>query len=1059
MVSTRRSTRVKKVDLAPAAPETVIHRPLSVDEIRHLLESKAAPFDFKWLDVISSAFTMGDLARAENACIVYAKLCVVHPLGIRDSVTETQFEWLKRNLSLLSLRSQQQLLTEILSQIESVVLSDLALARLFLAITPVIGRSHALILGLCKRHREQTLDWLISSEKHLDSNLLLSVIERIGVRDSAAFLVRWMSVPSISSIVESVVKRDLHSIEHAVSAIFFVQVVTYHGIKSSMPSLLQVVLEALSRLVSCIPAAPVSLTPIVADRGQLICCDSCPSSKVNRNLPAHALERMGFFECGNCHNIFSCECDQCGSSVLRVESARLCWSCSYRFMASEFSGDVEMMSSMDSEMVSWLLVLSCMDESAAVEFVSEYIPSIPKPKISSSAESSGVTVSRDFAYQLLLGLFLRDRATRITTMIVRSLIVSSPSVPAIKALCCIVTAHEFSCLAQAIVDYAVGALYTSTCTKTVNACVSLLSSVDDESVLPTSTVIETVASMNMFGLSSKRLIITKLVDSRIEQPGVLDALLQYMSLDERWDFQALFEVFMDKLNRSWHNEIKHVCELVEHSLVLRPLLCRLIDPCMITRDNYCGYVLKECRWNDQLMTLIPALIQDEEWSGLASLLLRSDQPVILASQVRSIVTDHVVPCLVSGSSSSVRSASQLLAAFAEKSLIDRSYIEQVIGRFKSDLAHPQKQLRSAWILSTLIQTLGPYESIAEEIVNYSVSNPAGLFGPVCFVACNEQLRERIISMPAFQSLISNSLKSDDTNLRLRALDTLNSIMTAALSQSTPTRHSARPDGGVKCRSLSQFYSPIVADDFLFCSNKIALVAKSLECLARMDQLGIVNRRSLPPLYFNRYVLPILSGDTTDVNMYAWQLYKEVRDSSTSVYGNFFTEFKRLCVPSADAIVNSAYRLVEGVFSSESKKEECRKLTSLALNELVACQSNDLIPFYIAVVASGAAHVAEERASVIDTVKSRPELADFVRDFVLAEVTTAKVQRDRLSLVDDIVQRFHAGQAGPVVEEFVQIRKRPRTAQRGAPPKTKKRKVETISDSEYTDGGSDSEDAN
>jgi hypothetical protein len=1011
-------------------------------------------------------------------CIEYSKKCSLNKLHCDDSVTENQMEWLKTYWQDIGFAGKlTSVLEGIRMHVQAQALPDLAVARLLstlfgiLDTQPVMERIVTrLLVAMMDCHRESVLDELVArTDDKLNTTLVLSVIEAVGCREGARLIARILE--TLKTRI-SEISNHIYSIQHGASAAFTIQVIAYHlarQLPESAPYCQQI-LELIERYLLSGSDEGGSLLgcELVPCGDEVYKCSECSTDgpiHLIRELPEAELSAIDKFRCKVCSNIFSSNCSQCASCP--VESC--CWGCGYRLIAVAQTGDESFRRTVDERLLGAVLVLSAIECDGGKKFTAEFFAMIDKGlgisfSSSKNEKTFSLSVSDSFASNLFSKLVLKDRMEAIGLMVVRALLAAPPTAPGLRAM-----SHSgpWPAVGQAITGYAWSAISTHWQSSRIQtAALSLLTDPTD--------LVSALQFSNSF--SAKKMIVKRLFCDPVDV-SVVESVIAYIVLEERWETEALFDTAMEGLNGFWKSQplsqnirdhFSKIFGIVSQNVCLGDSFLLKVDAGVVVNlftPPLAVSMLLELREDiDLFLPLIPDLLANGDLKSVLWLVWKSGEKILTQNQVRTVLVDTVLPGLVRGGSATVRASAMLLAALAVKKYVCyEQTVLPAIERFEKELP----EIRSFWVLSSIVEIIA-----LPELVDKLMTNKCPV-GAVSFMASNPTLSDSIMSRPEFDLSVKESLAS------VRTLDALIHIMESAIrrvSVVVEEDSSSRPDGGVRCRQLSKLFPVISSDDFLFSKNAM-LSSKSLKAIGLMDRLGIVNRRSLLPLLFARYVLSVpleikedIDDDTVELNALAWEMFKKIRDPNSGfspIIPAVISIVKRMIGDDQLLASNSAFRLSQTVlFAENARKDDMRNTMECLMNELekISNEHDGFSAFIVACVLNAVSVCPDLKPRVEERANGRDAFSFEFLAAELAKSSGSKRPWERFETTTEIVKKFMLKtlvvneDENNAVEDALPVRapKRRRSStekpQRQKAAKKLKRKSKPVSDHEYTDGG-------
>ena len=1086
-------------------------------------------------------------AEGRLAIVLYSRLCCLDATLCSDSLTEAY-------LSFLSLTggADPDVIAAMKRHLAQRRFSDIGMARLVSLGFAWISESAAaieLLVGVLTEYNseysEMVFEKLSLSIPSLSARVLVDFLvatvqaivyrQSEGLREAHRFVARihnrLVACPEIvySDLMKELLRFHLDA-KSAVQKLFIFQALSLHIVKAVLAGHLLAIAGTLGEGIAKVTARsdtddtallPCPLYPVGDGRPDVQTCgdEHCPGATVTTRGRATNLEKFGLFKCFFCENIFSSDCNQCGTCPVRVGAAasRSCWGCGYRLIASGELGDSVVGESVDEITTAFGLVLAAISgtsedpvwdslssaEPAKLFCLETLVNSHPELQgqfapvrqslITNVQEDTAAALpqflpSNEFVSSVIHKLFIRDKLKRLSTdLLSKALMAIPPSAASLRALANFPPAREDFCLA-------VLATMDVTNVRLVNAAVSLVEALPGchEGVL-------SLLLSHKLSITTKKLIFKVLAGGG--RRDFDDSLIGYVLLDEvvPQDATALFDQLVDAMVAQWTAEpdrsLRGMASLaveMERNWTFRDRFSAKIPQSLVLRLVHDESVPLKLKLAAVDVLTARSEDPDDMWSllvhPLTELLTAATDSETRASCIRAmthcfpphptdIVYSHLIPFLVTENSAVVRASCHLI------SRCNSSTVPELLGRFR--LNNPenddQATLRAAWVLASFAEVGGLHSvATATEVAEYvfaDLDNLESRIPLIGFLARNSAVREGLIARPEFAEMINRTLSSE--SLAVRGLEVLVGVMESVSPQSPDVpSETSRPSAGVSCRPFSQFFSPVC--QFVNASSNSFSIRLALRTLELMDQLGIVNRRSLPPVFLARHVLSLQQnghldfGDAEQVNMYAFKLFVATSDNNMHhCIPNLLVELRNRLEPNASGAVNAVIRFVEFAFPPSNlfvRKDDSKLILKLLFDQLksvadLAC--GDGFAFFVAAsLAIGLKRLPEERPGIVKQISHEFALADdHGNGFVYKHVTfeLGHTAGDQKHMFDRVVEMFTRFRTRTMPMQFSSIelhpppvRKRGRAAARPETKPTKKRKTvaelaEGSSDDEYTNG--------
>lgn len=1059
-----------------------------------------------------SVWCDGSICDGVDACIRYSSMCV----DSRSFCDERMTDAMTRFVATATLSSFQlaKILTSLKEHWERQIFSDLSVSRLIgvCLLNGSLTEAQCLLCDMASVKPDLVLEQLVSRFAETPSRikLILGVVTRLGVREGARFVSSLHSACSSGDSFVGFVRDVGKSLPSAV-AVFLVQVIAYHAVKNQQINVISVLLEVLPSLPSSGLAATVLPRPLFpvpsnesVDPTTVETCSDCihlhkDAEKYNLQVFGFSeLEKIRLFRCACCRRLFSRDCDTCSGCPVVVNADLTCWGCGYRLIASSVSPAGNVVTSTDGALVGKYLILASFQTDPAMQlFVRDFLfPDLPGASAAVENGGSVPTLSPAFVQELQLKLGLSQKINAIAHTLIKALMaVAPPSAASLKALSgCIA---RWPALHDAAEQYALSLIRSVDASRWINHVVPLVAALPPRA----DSTLEIIAVMQSSRLqvSVKKLILKHLIGKQLHNVDLVDSFIQYLFVDELVDGEGLVDVFVEILNLFWRtllvaefsDHFTHIAGQFELSLLYRDRFANAVNPDLISKllhsqpsDAAMGVVAYLCahiRGGEEVGAALFRIAEGGNVFALSSVITASTST---PQRMHALVYSKLIPLLVGGNSATVRAAAHLIAKIDEifiKSFSQKdSVVTQLIERFAADL----DSVRNCWAIASFLEVSGDASWVSSTVTQlletqkFDQPSTLPLLG---FMATNKSVREDVIVRSQFLGPIEAAF--GDPAMQTKVLDVLINVLQSATEHGGHSRPeggvnvgSNRPDGGVSCRSLSRFFHRI-SQDLLFDSRPV-IVAKALRVIQLMDKLGIVNRHTLPPILFARYVLSVPSetdepDDGIDVNLYSWTLFKSVFDArfKHSLLPTVMCEVKRRL--GSNGVAGSVNRLCEFLFSSNptefTKKEDSRHALGILWNELTRQSSDDhnMLTFLVVAIVCGVSSFPEEKGAIVEKANQQHALSEkFVYAFLAAELAGGGVKTaSRGEMIISVLERYRNGTiSSPAIANVEPEPKAPTTRKRRRSsldrkrPATKKARRKTIaqlaegsSDDEYTDG--------
>ena len=758
------------------------------------------------------------------------------------------------------------------------------------------------------------------------------------------------------------------------------------------------------------PILPAPLFP-VSDSSGFKPCPECADTAVPIPLPPTSLLPSLLFECRVCKNIFSANCSQCGSCPLRDAAGSHCWGCGYRALAAMVHPAVA--ASLDPNLVGILLVCAVLGRgSAPVCFLTRSLLESPpawlaeegrRVLIEEGSEFGGTSFptlpflpSKEFAYEILVKLTLATKAASLLRGIVKSVLGSVT-----QTNCRVLVSAGFAALKDAVdppADLAASLLIRAgEDSKSLNSVLQVVELIAAQDPHP--RIFEDLDYLlvsRRMGISSKKLVF-KIIAFFFKTPFANQAtltLIEYVWIHETRDGPALKETFQSLLLRHWEDPatVAHMAftlgELsgVRGAVLQLPtdLVFRLFhEPSLPLEDRLrCVDFILASRLPttalDDLGFLIRPLVDlagneknglDREVLFLAIKCLTTLVPLCqrtLFAEPLWHLQEHTLKKLIQTEASPLARAGMILILKISHLLEIPEIIDTIVTLLLPALAG-NESLRACWLLGTIVEFEGGRGEIGECVIESAVQQ--SLVAVLGFVGSHPHLRESLIGRSKFSDLIDREIRAVSISARKRTVNALAAILHSAITAPAVTKPHTRPDGGVSCRSLTRFLPNLLSENCLF-SSCPSLVQSSLQCVDLMEQIGIVNPRTLPPVLLARWLVPIgaVSDDSTlqtvDAHVYARQLFERTFEKHRNV--TFLLANLAPYLTDQIGVVNIAYRL--GDTLHYLKKEEGRVALNFFVHLLLATPNSILLTLIVI----NAYRICPDE-SVVDSIRSGQDL--------------------------------------------------------------------------------------
>ena len=1081
--------------------------------------------------------------------VVYFNECLKTPSVSSEGMIDSFSLFFRSNFSQVTHKLANLALAALVRYASKFSVSTLCAARI---VQVCLTRSeNELLLDLVRapQYKDMVLDTV---QEWLDHQievaqlvaLVAGIAETIDLKEASAFAVTVISKLGFDQYCQFIkqVCEYLSRPAHAVTGLFLLRIISYLALKdltSPSPSVnAATIADILAQHLPVYKGSACNEKLLPCDlylrnldqrgRQRVKPCSNC-KDETDRLLDQldidstseSDMKNLGIFSCGNCKNIFSFFCKHCGTCPVSSESmgvvSKLCWGCGYRLIASP-AGSSLLMDCEDERIVATCLVLASphLDKGAKQLFlhhVADYSVSISPMEIGSGEKISPLPLvpSEDFVLSILTKLILKERINVIKSNLVQSLLSTAvPSPNSIKALSRLFpfTLNHQSPL---VIEYVSRTLLFSddNNARLINAVLEFILQVD-VSVVDEETLLSFLMENNhKLSISSKK-IIFKILSTKTKHPqSAIERLVEYLAVSELdiGDCDAL---------------LAEMCKNDEPEIITRILLATAQWPLSespalqtIPCDSIVGMffsssVIRDHEEDviaDRLKALVAYLtatrkrVVSKELSPLMGPLIdlarnaRSEKILVIACESISLllplfssshslpfsqlVRTKLIPLLSTGSSSAVRACAHLISAAHLHNILNETSIRSLVDVFLPELITQSSSLRACWVLGSLPRSFVDSHIIIDFIKGQPAACLPSLIAVIGFLQ-----DESVLLKEGVIYIFQKGLES----FPFKTLQTMINIMEAPPCVKSSLKET-RPDGGVRCRSFGDLYPSIhkiLETPPPNTHRSLALIA--LKTLHIMDQLGIVNRRILPPTLFLRYLASNnpdcneSDDDSTEVNAASFRMLTKSFDPKTKIHSilHRVLQLLRPFIPHegthTGAVLNTALRFSQIFFSRSLlvKREEMRCALNCIIDHLGKAKTDSNRYFTLFLVLCGIAGCAaspqEDRDSITEKVALQVSLAEEEEEeeddlpmnslkFFVSEISMLpKQQRGSIfELLSAALQRFFSSST-TTPRELAQEpppvplnRKRRRNTSGIAPLKKRPRKK---LNTEYTDGLSD-----